>query len=302
MSNILIIGGTGFIGSAVARRLAAAGHRLRLPTRRRERAKHLTVLPTVEVVEANVHDSAVLGQLMQGQDAVVSMVGILRGNFMRAHAELPAKIAAAAAAAGVRRIVHISALGADAAAPSAYLRSKAAGEAALRASGLDVTILRPSVVFGAGDSFLSLFARLQRCLPLLPLACAEAEFQPVWVEDVAQVVELALQRPDSIGGVFELGGPRIYSLRQLVEYAGSSAGRRACILGLPYPLAWLQALSMELVGGPMTRDNLLSMQRPNVCSGAPLPFGLAPTPLEAVAPGYLRRGEANDRFREHAGR
>jgi NADH dehydrogenase len=304
--NILMIGGTGFIGSAIARRLAAQGHVLRLPTRRRERAKHLIVLPTVGVVEADVHDPAVLAALMKDQDAVISMAGILRGDFARVHAELPAKIAAAAKAADVRRIVHISALGAAADAPSAYQRSKAAGEAALQASGLDVTIIRPSVVFGAGDSFMRLFAGLQKCFPVLPLACPQARMQPVWVEDVAQTVVLCLQRPDSAGQVYELGGPGVYTLRELVEYAGATGGSRALVVGLPAPLAWLQAFAMEIVGGPMTRDNLLSLQQPNICATAPsLPFDLQATALEAIAPTYLgkdRRSSGRDRHREGAGR
>lgn len=306
MSNILLIGGTGFIGSAIARRLAADGHVLRFATRRRDRAKHLTVLPTAEVVEADVHDPAALAMLMRDQDAVVSLAGILRGNFSRVHAELPAKIAAAAKAAGVRRIVHISSLGAAADAPSAYHRSKAAGEAALVESGLDVTILRPSVVFGQGDSFLTLFASLQRCFPVLPLACPQARMQPVWVEDVAQVAALSLLRRESIGQVYELGGPAVCTLRDLVAYAGTVAGARALIIGLPGPLAWLQAFAMEIVGGPMTRDNLRSMQKPNVCATAPsLPFGLQATALEAVAPTYLRnprKSAGMDKYREQARR
>jgi NADH dehydrogenase len=305
MSNILIVGGTGFVGSAIARRLAAQGHVLRLATRRRDRAKHLTMLPTAEVVEADVHDPATLDKLMRGQDAVVSMAGILRGDFTRVHAELPRKIATAAKAAGVRRIVHLSSLGAAEDAPSAYYRSKAAGEAALQASGLQVTIVRPSVVFGEGDSFLSMFARLQRCLPVLPLACPQARMQPVWVEDVAQTIVLCLERPESAGQVYELGGPRVYTLRELVEYVGIVSGRRAAIVGLPDGLAWLQACAMEIVGGPLTRDNLLSMKKPNICAEAPsLPFGLQASALEAIAPEYVCDGRCtdNDRYRETARR
>ncbi len=306
MSKILLIGGTGFVGTAIARQLATQGHILRFATRRRDRAKHLITLPTAEVVEANVHDPRVLEKLMRDQDVVISLVGILRGNFMRAHAELPEKIAAAAKATGVRRIVHISALGAAADAPSAYLRSKAAGEEALKRSGLDVTILQPSVIFGQGDSFLTLFSRIQACVPILPLACPSASFQPVWVEDVAAAVVHSLAKTESIGQTYELAGPRIYTLKALVAYAGAVAGHRAAIIGLPAPLSYLQALAMEIIGGPMTRDNYYSMQKPNVSTQIPaLPFGLTATPLEAVAPGYLRDGRwraGNDRFREHARR
>jgi uncharacterized protein YbjT (DUF2867 family) len=180
VKNILVIGGTGFLGSAVvrelARRTASADSCFTLPTRRRERAKHLIVLPTVRVVDADVHDPATLARLMEGQDAVINLVGILKGGegqpygkgFARAHVELPSKIAAAAKAAGVSRVLHVSALKAAADAPSGYLRSKAAGEAALREAGLDLTIFRPSVIFGRGDSFLTLFAKLAKIAPLFP--------------------------------------------------------------------------------------------------------------------------------------
>jgi len=280
---------------------------LRIATRRRDRAKHLIVLPTTEVVEANVHDTQMLERLMQGQDAIISMAGILRGDFMRAHAELPRKIAAAAKAVGVRRIVHISSLGAAKDAASAYQRSKAAGEQVLQESGLDVTILRPSVVFGQADNFLNLFAKLQLVTPVFPLACPDAKFQPVWVEDVARTVSACLTHRESIGQVYCLGGPHIYSLRELVRYAGTLAGKPAAIIGLSRQLSYLQALCMDLIpGGPMTRDNFHSMQTPNVCAEQPsLPFGLNATPLEAVAPAYLRSGGSqadNNAYREQAGR
>lgn len=295
MKNALLIGGTGFLGGAVARRLgknsAKADFRLTLPTRRRERAKHLTMLPTASVVEANVHDEAVLAELMAGQDLVVSLVGILRGDFQRAHVELPGKIARAAAAAGVPRLIHISALAAAPDAPSNYLRSKAAGEAALKAAYPEVTIFRPSVIFGRGDSFLTLFARLQKLAPVVPLACPDARFQPVWIEDVVSAVLASIDRRDSFGQTYPLCGPREYTLKELVVYTGKLSGHPRPIIGLPSALAYAQALAMEFVGGPLTRDNLRSMQMPNVCpTGCTLPFGLSATPLEAVAPGYLVAG------------
>ena len=299
MKNILLIGGTGFLGSAIAgelaRRSVVSGTtiNLTLPTRRRERAKHLLVLPTASVMEADVHDPATLTKLMRGQDAVISLVGILRGDFLRAHAELPAKIAAAANANGVRRLVHVSALKASADAPSDYLRSKAAGEAALKAAALDLTIVRPSVIFGRGDSFLTLFAQLAAIAPFFPLACADARFQPVWVGDVAATVADSLTNAESIGKTYDLGGPRVYALRELVAYAARMSGHPRAVIGLPHLLAWLQAWAMEFIpNGPMTRDNLRSMQIDSVCdeSGTPggaLPFGREPTSLEAVAPTYL---------------
>ena len=247
MKNLLVIGGSGFVGSAIvgelARRPASADFCLTLPTRREAGAKHLTVLPTARVVQCDVHDPATLAQLMAGQDAVISLVGILKGGegdpygkgFARAHVELPRKIAAAAKAAGVRRVLHVSALKTSADAPSGYLRSKADGEAALRDAGLDLTLFRPSVIFGRGDSFLTLFARMAAIAPFFPLAGADARFQPVWVEDVAATVADSLLRADSIGKAYDLCGPTQYSLRELVSYAAEVSGHPRAIIGLPVP-------------------------------------------------------------------
>ncbi len=289
MKRALLVGGTGFVGGAIARRLAGAEFFLTLPTRRAERAKALTVLPTARIVEADVHDEAALARLMAGQDVVISLVGMLKGDFRRGHAELPGKIARAAAAAGVPRLIHISSLGAAPDAPSEYLRTKAAGEAALRAAYPEATIFQPSVIFGRGDSFLTLFAGLLKIAPVVPLACPDARFQPVWIEDVVGAVLASLGRPESQGRTYPLCGPREYTLRELVAYAGKVSGHPRPIVGLPLPLAYLQAWLMEWVpNGPMTRDNVRSMQVPNVCpAGCTLPFGLAATRLEAVAPTYL---------------
>lgn len=302
MKNVLVIGGTGFLGTAIvrelARRPASADFCFTLPTRRRDHAKHLLVLPTANVVDADVHDPETLARLMAGQDAVISLVGVLKGGegepygkgFARAHVELPRKIAAAARAAGVRRMLHVSALKAAADAPSGYLRSKAAGEVVLRDAGLDLTIFRPSVIFGAGDSFLTLFAKLATIAPVFPLAGANARFQPVWVEDVAAAVADSLQCAESIGASYDICGPKQYSLRELVSYAAAISGHPRAVFGLPEAVGWLQAWAMEFIpNGPMTRDNIRSMRVASVCDErCGLPFGRIATALEIVAPTYLR--------------
>ena len=291
VENVLIVGGSGFLGRHLAAELARRALRVTIPTRRRERAKHLIVLPTVDVVEADVNAPGVLERLAKGCDAVINLVGILHGNFERAHVELPRAIVAACRAGGVPRLLHVSALSAGPDAPSEYLRSKARGEeVVLGAAALDVTVFRPSVVFGPEDRFLNTFASLARYLPVLALACAQARFQPVYVGDVARAMAQALEKPEAHGKRYELCGPREYTLKALVEYACAATGRHRLVLGLPPSLSYLQARLLEWSPGPlMTRDNYRSMQVPNVCAqDCTLPFGLAPTALEAVAPAYLQ--------------
>lgn len=300
--KILLLGGTGFVGRSTCAllvdRFGGAGGAIVVPTRRIGHARDIQMLPTLQTVEADVHDDAVLARLLPGCDAVVNLVAILHGSeaeFKRVHIDLPRRLAAACRAAGVRRLVHISALGAHPSAPSLYLRSKAAGEAALGSAALDLTVLRPSVIFGEHDSFLNLFAKLQSVFPVMPLGGASARFQPVWVEDVARAVVRCLDRPETTGKTFECAGPTVYTLEQLVRLAGRWSGRERPILPLPGGLARLQAMALELMPGPtlMSRDNVESMKVPNVASGT-LPgldaLGIAATPLESVAPVYLGKG------------
>jgi uncharacterized protein YbjT (DUF2867 family) len=315
--NVLLIGGSGLIGSAIARILTTNEVQVAVTTRNRERAKHLILLPTVEVVEADVYDPAQLAQLMRGQDAVINLVGVLqsrRGDpygpqFKAAHVDLARAIAQACVAAGVPRLLHFSALGASAQAPSMYLRSKAAGEAAVLEfkDKLALTIFRPSVVFGQGDKFLSLFASLQAMAPVFPLGRASAKLQPIWVEDVAQAAVNALDKREIFGETCDLAGPKSYTLRQLVEYAGAVSGNPRPVIGLPDGLAYLQAWLMEfLPNPPIIRDNLDSLKIDNLMSGDIAPeLGVIPVSMEAEAPLYLAGQNPRarlGRYRDHAGR
>ena len=298
MSNILVLGGTGFIGRHVCEQLQRAGHTMTVPTRQAKRADCVRHLPLLTVHIANIHDPEVLTRLVTGHDAVINLVAILHGNesaFERAHVTLAKTIAQACQASGVRRLVHVSALGASAEGPSMYQRSKARGEAVLQAAGLDLTVLRPSVVFGEGDRFMNLFGSLQKLVPLVPLAGADTRFQPVWVEDVATAVLHALSQPDTIGQTVELVGPGVFTLRELVKLAGQTVGHERPVFGLPRALAYFQALAMECVPGDplMSTDNLCSMEVDNVASresaGVPTQaaWGLTAAHLKAVLPTYM---------------
>lgn len=320
-SNVLVVGGAGFVGGHLVAALAARGCQVIVPARRRERAKRLLLLPTVEVVEADVNQPGVLAQLTAGRDTVVNLAGVLhsrrgrrneRGpndygpDFAQVHVELAQAVLRACRAAGVKRLLHMSALGADPQAPSEYLRSKGIGErAALAAEDLAVTVFRPSVIFGPEDSFLNLFALLAKFLPVLVLASPQARFQPVYVGDVVRAFLAALDEHASQGKRYELCGPKQYTLRELVQAVCAITGRRRLIVGLGERLSLWQARMMEFLPVKlMTRDNLRSMQVPCVCS-APFPFGIEPAALEALAPAWLAPLGPRERYpalRTHARR
>lgn len=272
-TRLLIFGGSGFVGRALCRQLVAAGlDRITVPTRHRAHARALSVLPGVTVLETGIQSDAALQALVAQADVVVNLIAILQGSeatFEAAHVHWPQRLVRACEAVGGRRLVHVSALGVSEEAPSRYLRSKARGETVIRASSLDWRLLRPSVIFGAEDRFLNLFAELQRSLPVLPLAGATAQFQPVWVEDVAAALRRLIEAPGAARQVFEAAGPQVLTLRELVQRAGELLSRPRPILALPHALAWLQALFMECLPGEplMSRDNLASMQVPNIASG-----------------------------------
>ena len=313
ISRVCVLGATGFVGRALGDQLFARGIGMRVVTRQRPRAAPLMVLPTVEVQVADCGDVDDLVRCFDNVDAVVNLVGVLhpsrRQSFEHCHVEVPRKVVQACHAAGVRHLVQMSALAASDDAPSAYLRSRAAGEAAVRqAAGiLPVTIFRPSVIFGEGDAFLNTFAKLVKLFPVIPLAGAKARFQPIWVEDVARCIADSLGNTQCFGQTYELAGPRRYTLAELVQLVAQTTGKKRSIVALPGPLASLQAFMLEhLPGKLMTRDNLASMSVDNVTS-QPFPevFGFRPSALEAVVPEYLAGSTSRSRYpqyRHNAGR
>ena len=334
IERICILGGSGFVGTHLVSQLAARGLKVRVLSHRREMAKELILLPTVEVIEADVHDQQELIQYFRGMDAVINLVGILhesnvgradlpnarRGDFQKVHIELPRKIIHACGESGVHRLLHMSALGANPNARSAYQRSKGIAEALVREAGmshiehenwylngpklihgygLNVTIFRPSVIFGRGDSFLTMFARLLKLFPVLPLASADTRFAPVYVEDVARAFADSLDNTATYGQTYDLCGPRAYTLQELVRYVGEVIGKPRSIVPLGGLLSYLQAWALEFMPGKklMTRDNFYSMSVDNVCSGGwPAVFDFQPATLEAIAPEYLRADSPRARY------
>jgi uncharacterized protein YbjT (DUF2867 family) len=291
--KILVLGGSGFVGRHVCSRLSLQHHHITVPTRRLP-ARHIQMMPGVSVVQADVHDPQQLQALVHGHDVVINLIAILHGTeeaFNQAHVTLPANLARACHAEHVTRLIHISALGADVHGPSMYQRSKARGELALLAAAekapLGLTLLRPSVIFGKDDKFINLFAKLQKVFPFMPLAGAQTRFQPVWVHDVAQAIVHCVNTSRTEGQVYELCGPDILTLTELVQLAGRWVGKERPVLSLPYAIGWLQALLMELAPGPtlMSRDNLDSMKVNNIAS----PHGLGLRALGISEPKSIKR-------------
>lgn len=289
--SVCVPGGTGFVGRHLVRLLCAQGVAVRVPTRSADKARLALGSLPAEIVAADVHDAAQLEKLFAGVDAVINLVGILHQQgdqtFRQAHVELAGKVIEAARVAGINRLLHMSALNAAPDGSSQYLRSKGEAERRMQASGLQFTLFRPSVIFGAEDNFLNLFAKLAKWAPVLPLACANAKFQPVWVEDVAHAFAHSLNDAASIGQRYDLCGPQVYRLRELVAFAAACCGRHPLIVPLPDPIAYIQAGVMEwLPVKLMTRDNFNSMRLDNVC-GCAFPFGITPARMEDIAPQYL---------------
>ncbi|HFD86182.1 MAG TPA: complex I NDUFA9 subunit family protein [Gammaproteobacteria bacterium] len=291
IEKVCVLGGTGFVGTQIVALLANRGYQIRVPSRNIERHRYLKVLPSIELLECDVKDSRALTAAITGCDAVINLIGILnqsgKASFRKVHTELPKQIAEICKEQGVSRLLHMSALHANKRGSSQYLQSKGRGEDQVHAiAGSCATSFRPSVIFGEGDSFLNRFAGLIRMAPgVLPLACAEARFAPVYVGDVAKAFVDALENPELAGKRVDLCGPRIYTLRELVEYTARLTGQSIRIWALPDWLARIEATFMEyLPGKPFTLDNFNSLQTDSVCSRA---TSLCPTSLEAIAPRYL---------------
>ncbi len=332
MKKIIVLGGTGFVGAHVCEKLVRDGWAVTVPTRRRIKANNIMHLPNLTVLELDVNDEAALTGAVSGHDALVNLVAILHGTqeaFEHTHVALPRKIAKACLAAGVAQVVHISALGADALQPeklpSMYLRSKSEGEAVLMQAasgagasghkGFDLTILRPSVIFGAKDKFINVFASLQRIFPVMPLAGATARFQPVWVQDVAHAVVSCLARASKATSprIIEAVGPEVFTLKQLVQLSaqlagiGGSFGRP--VFALPNWAARIQAKVMSLAPGEpvMSDDNLDSMKVDNISTGQQpglASLGITASSLQPIAQEYLnannvRSGLMGLRSRSH---
>jgi NADH dehydrogenase len=302
-----VFGGSGFIGRYVVQQLAARGHRVRVAVRNPNLALFLKpsgAVGQIQLVQANVRNAESVARAVAGADGVVNLVGLLAESGHQTFKDVQAEGAATvarAAAAGVRAFAQMSAIGADAASPARYARTKAEAEAAVRAALPQATILRPSVVFGPEDDFINRFARLARMLPVMPVVAGDTRFQPVYVADVAAAVVSALEAPAEVGGhVFELGGPRTYTMRDLLAYILDEAMLDRPLVEVPMAAAGLLAsLTGWLPGAPLTSDQLLMLARDNVVSPTSADLralGVSPTPLEAIAPSYLVQYRPKGRF------
>lgn len=299
-STCVVLGGTGFVGQALVARLADHGFTAVVPTRNRERARGMATSPRVKIVTADVHEADTLRHLFAGADTVINLVGILNEQghhggrgFYVAHEELTRNVLNIATECGVTRLLHMSALKADAKkGPSDYLKSKGLAEQAIRTAegGPAWTIFQPSVIFGPNDSFVNRFAQLLRISPFLPLARPAARFAPVYVEDVVSAFVAALEDRSTIGETYQLCGPRIYSLRELVTYVRDQLGLSRWIIGLPDPLARVQARIFDFVPGkPLSTDNMRSLMVHSICDENGLGrLGISSTSMETVVPTYLQ--------------
>ena len=316
IKRLCILGGTGFVGRVIANRLIREGMKLRILTRDRERNKNeLILLPDVELVEADVHNAGQLKKHLSGCDAVINLVGILNekgrngSGFHHVHVELAQKVIEACQANNIHRVLHMSALNASEKGSSHYLKTKGIAENLVHEAdkyGIRVTSFRPSVIFGRGDSFFNRFAKLLKITPLFfPLACAKARFAPVYAGDVAEAFAQSLHDPDSYGHRFNLCGPKVYSLEELVKYTAEWTGINRHIIPLNDILSRIQAAVFDFVPGkPFSTDNYLSTKVDCVCDTNDLKrFVSIPMAIEAVVPQYLANRSLRARyyrFRSHS--
>lgn len=295
-----VFGGSGFIGRYVVKRLAQRGYVVRVAVSDPEAARYLMTMGTVGQIvplAASIAREAAVARAVEGASLVVNLVGILAesasGRFQAIHVDGADRVARLAAAAGATRLIQISAIGADPASPSLYGRSKAGGEQAVRQRFPGSAILRPSVVFGPEDHFINRFAGMARLFPAMPVVAGGVRLQPVYVGDVADAVLAAAERPDAVGGLYELGGPQTMTMSEIMAYIMKEAGWPRPAFALPMGLAGLQAAILErLPGKLLTRDQLRMLSRDNVvATGMPglMDLGVLPTPMDAVVPSYLRR-------------
>lgn len=305
--NICVLGGTGFVGTRLATRLSDGGHRVTVLSRDRERHKELRVVPSVEVENCDVYNAAELSERFRGHEVVINLIGILNesgfggGGFRRAHTELTRRALQAAKSAGVTRFLQLSSLRADPKAPSYYLQSKGEAERVIQSQcgALDWTIFKPSVMFGPGDSFLNRFAALLAAIPLVfPLARPNARFQPVYVDDVIEAIVKCIYGGACSHQTYELGGPRTYRLREIVEFVAAVTHQRRLLVGLPDVLGRMQALVMDFVPGrPFSSDNYRSLTIDSICTHDGFAqLGLQPEAMEGVARQYLGAYEDNSRL------
>lgn len=300
--RIVVLGGTGFIGRHLVATLAAEDREIVVVTRRREHAQSIVMVPRVEIVEADARDATALAMAARDADALINLVGILHSGrdatFDSIHVGVTEAALRACRSNRIVRYLHMSALNADPDGPSEYLRTKGVAEAKVRAAGGQWTIFRPSVVFGVDDHFINTFAGLARWFPIIPLAGAHSRFQPVHVADVVRAFHLALDEPATVGQAFALCGPRVYSLRELMVFAGALRNKRPFIIALPGALGRVQAALLEWVPGtPMSRDNLDSMRVDSVCDQPwPAMLGAQPRSLESFAADYMSSTAGDDRY------
>lgn len=300
---VTVFGGGGFLGRYVAQALLARGARVRIVSRDPRSAwflKPLGNLGQTEFVAADIRRAASVERAVIGSDAVVNLVGVLTGDFHAMHVAGAAHIARAAAAARAGALVHVSAIGADPASPSAYGRSKGEGELGVRELFPAATIVRPSILFGPEDNFVNKFAGMAAALPMVPVLKGDARFQPAWVADVAQTIAIAALEPGRHGGrTYELGGPEVLTMAGLNRWVAGAIGRTPRIIELPDAIGGAMAALGFLPGAPITKDQWAMLQRDNVVApGAEgfAAFGIDPTPLAAVAPQWLVRYRRQGRF------